>query len=161
MKTPTASTAETAFRALLRTVGLVRRVMEPYFTQFGLSGAQWGAMRALRRAEQEGQAGLRLTDLSDRLLIRPPSVTGVVDRLQRMGHVARVDSATDHRSKQVSLTSSGRELVERVQKGHRSQIEAVLAGLSRPEQETFERLLDQLGSHLRDLTGPEDGTSAS
>src|SRR3954447_10247686 len=91
---------EPAFLALVRTFGLLRRVMEPYFARFGLSGAQWGALRTLHRETVDPDKGsLRLTDLGDRLLVRPPSVTGVVDRLQRMGLVDRTTSAEDHRVK--------------------------------------------------------------
>src|SRR4051794_4985740 len=106
--------AESAFRELIRVFGLLERVMQPYFARFGISGSQWGVLRTLHRVEQEGVAGLRLTDLSDRLLLRPPSVTGVIDRLERAGLVARDGSPTDLRAKQVALTDQGRQLVERV-----------------------------------------------
>src|SRR5262245_35709714 len=106
--------AEVTFRELLHTLGLVERVMQPYFAQFGISGSQWGVLRNLYRAEQEGMPGLRLTDLSERLLIRPPSVTGVVDRLERGRLVVRDGSPTDLRSKRVALTRQGRQLVERM-----------------------------------------------
>src|SRR5207247_10326817 len=99
---PIGRPAEGAFRELLRVVGLLERVMQPYFAQFGISGAHWGVLRNLHRAEEEGLPGLRLTDLSDRLLIRPPSVTGVVDRLERAGLVSRGESTIDLRSKVVS-----------------------------------------------------------
>ena len=67
---------EPAFLALVRMIGLLRRVMEPYFARFGLSGAQWGVLRTLHRETVEADAkSLRLTDLGDRLLVRPPSVT--------------------------------------------------------------------------------------
>src|SRR5919108_5259971 len=87
--------AEGAFRELLRVLGLLERVMQPYFAQFGISGSQWGVLRNLHRAEEEGLPGLRLTELSDRLLVRPPSVTGAVDRLVRAGLVAREASVSD------------------------------------------------------------------
>src|SRR5216684_7020521 len=96
--------AEKPFRALLRTLGLLERIMQSYFARFGISGAQWGVLINLHRAEQEGLPGLRLTDLSDRLIIRPPSVTGVVDRLERLGLVTRVGVKDDLRVKQVTLT---------------------------------------------------------
>src|SRR6266446_1633521 len=106
--------AEGAFRDLIRTLGLLERVMQTYFARFGISGAQWGVLRNLHRAEEEGMVGLRLTDLSERLLVRPPSVTGVVDRLEKAGLVMRDGLPTDHRSKQVGLTSLGRNTVNQV-----------------------------------------------
>src|SRR5689334_17864495 len=104
--------SEGTFRELLRVFGLLERVMQPYFAHFGISGSQWGVLRNLHRAEQQGVPGLRLTDLSERLLIRPPSVTGVVDRLERAGLVVRDGAPYDMRAKQVALTAKGRELVE-------------------------------------------------
>src|SRR4051794_13254810 len=107
---PTTPPTEEVFRALVRTLGLLERVMNPYFAQFGISGTQWGVLRTLHRAEADGQAGLRLIDLSDRLLVRPPSVTGIVDRLQRLGLVQRDETPHDLRAKQVVLTPKGRQL---------------------------------------------------
>jgi DNA-binding MarR family transcriptional regulator len=140
--------AEDAVRELIRTLGLLERVMQPYFARYGISGSQWGVLRALHRAEAEGMAGLRQTDLSQRLLIRPPSVTGALDRLERAGLVERGGSATDLRAKQVTLSSIGRQLVERVLSSHQGQIEAVMGGLKKNEQTDLQRLLSQLRKHL-------------
>src|SRR5260370_28065921 len=75
--------AEGTFRELVRTFGLLERVMQAHFPRFGISGAPWGVLRNLHPAEQEGLPGLRLTHLRDRLLVRPPSVTAAIDQLQR------------------------------------------------------------------------------
>jgi DNA-binding MarR family transcriptional regulator len=141
-------TPEQTFRALLRTFGLLRRVMEPYFGRFGISGSQWGVLRVLWRAESEGQPQLRLTDLSERLVIRPASVTGVIDRLQRLGYVKRIASPTDQRSKHVTLTNSGRDLIKRVLEHHPEQIRAVLGGLDDRESADLYRLLERLDGQL-------------
>jgi DNA-binding MarR family transcriptional regulator len=136
---------------MLRTIGLLERVMQPHFARFGITGAQWGVLRNLHRAESEGHPALRLTDLSERLLIRPPSVTGVVDRLERAGLVSRGDSPTDLRAKQVALTPRGRHLVERVLAVHGAQVEAVMSALTSAEQGELQRLLGRLEGHLESL----------
>src|SRR4029077_18416592 len=120
---------ENAFRELIRAFGLLERVMQPYFAQFGISGAQWGVLRTLHRAEGEGLGGLRLTDLGERLLIRPASVTGVIDRLERLGLVMRSGSLEDLRAKKVSLTDRGRQILEQVLEVHHGQIEKIMSGL--------------------------------
>jgi len=151
--------AELAFRALLRTSGLVARIMQPYFARFGISGSQWGVLRTLQRAESEGLARLRLTDLSDRLIVRPPSITGVVDRLERLGYVGRTSSTTDLRSKEVRLTEPGRELVNRILKGHTAQIATLMNGLPADDQLHLRSLLDRLDCHLEHMLhfNPERG----
>jgi DNA-binding MarR family transcriptional regulator len=139
-------------------MGLVERVMHPYFARFGITGAQWGVLRNLHRAELEDQPALRLTDLSERLLIRPPSVTTVVDRLERAKLVTRGGLATDLRAKQVAMTPRGRQLVERVLAVHASQIGAVMGALSPEEQTELQGLLRRLEVHLNGLLagGPVD-----
>src|SRR5260370_41382884 len=107
---PNRKSAENAFREMIRVFGLLERVMQPYFARFGISGAQWGVLRSLHRAEQEGIPALRLTDLSERLLVRPPSVAGVVERLERTGLVQRDSLSTYLRANQVSLTPHGRAI---------------------------------------------------
>jgi DNA-binding MarR family transcriptional regulator len=139
---------ELAFRALIRTYGLIKRAMEPYFLQYGVSGSQWGVLRALQRAQDQGVEALGLGDLGDRLLIRPASVTGVIDRLERAALVARSASRTDLRAKYVSLTPAGRDLMARVLKDHPAKMESLLAGLNPDQQGALEKLLTQLGSHL-------------
>jgi DNA-binding MarR family transcriptional regulator len=146
-----ASVPESAFRELIRSFGLVERVMQPHFARFGISASQWGVLRSLHRAEQDGRSKLRLSELSDRLLIRPPSVTGLVDRLERARLVARDDSPTDLRTRPVSLTRAGRRLVQRVLAVHGEQVETVMAGLTAEQQERLQELLVQWRKHLEAL----------
>ena len=115
-------------RELIRTFGLVEKLMQPYFARFGISGAQWGALRNLYQAQEDGLPSLRLSELSDRLLIRPPSVTGLIDRLERAGLVRRAGSPIDLRAKQVQLTKAGRQLVRRILAVHEGQVATLLAG---------------------------------
>lgn len=154
------STTEKAFRALLHTYGLLKRAMEPYFARFGISGSQWGVLRALHRAEQEGAGGLRLTDLGERLLVRPASVTGAIDRIQRMGLVSRSASSTDLRAKVVRLTPAGRSLIERILKGHKARIEAVLAGLNMAEQEALGQLLQRWDAYLESFVLKDESSES-
>ena len=165
------ASSEAAFRSLIKTLGLLKRVMEPHFARFGISGSQWSVLRTLHRSEVDGHPALRQTDLGDRLVVRPASVTGVVDRLQRMGLVARTASPADHRAKIVQLTQGGRDLVRRVLRHHPAQTAKVLDGLSAPDQGELARLLNQLSSHLEHLAAdagdsvpgpdPDDGSTTT
>jgi DNA-binding MarR family transcriptional regulator len=143
-----ASGAEVAFREFWRVAGLLKRAMEPRFAQFGISPAQWAILRALHRSETSGAQPPRVTDLSRQLFIRPPSVTGVVNRLERMRMVTKIASRGDQRFRRVRLTDSGRQLVNRVLAGHPAWIKRLMMGLSRREQATLSALLGKLSTHL-------------
>jgi len=144
-------------RQMVRTFGLIERVMQPYFSRFGISGSQWGVLRNLQRAEQSGQGDLRVSELSDRLLIRPPSVTGLIDRLERSKLVQRYASGEDSRVRHIRLTAAGRRLMDRILAQHEEQVKKVLAGLSAAEQAELYRLLLAWGNHLQRVLeqGPE------
>ncbi len=144
---------ENGYRALLSVTGLLDRVMQPYFGRFGISRSQWACLRILHRAEQEGMAGLRPVDLGHRLLVRPPSITGLIERLRRLDYVVSSSSATDGRGKEIRLTALGRDLVERVLIGHSAQIAAVMSGLVAADQRQLEFLLRQLAQHLETMIG--------
>ena len=152
---------ERAFRDLVRTIGLLERVMQPQFARFGISGSQWAALRALHRAEQEDHVGLRITDLSDRLLIRPPSVTGVIDRLERIHLVVRDQSHDDLRSRFVHLTDAGRQLVAQVTGVYANQVERALGGLVPDDQQELQRLLGRLSTHLQSLLEESNGVATA
>jgi DNA-binding MarR family transcriptional regulator len=160
---------EIAFRSLVRTYGLLSRAMQPFFMRFGITVSQFAVLRTLRCAEaqaiRKGQMptdadgtchGLRQMELGDRLLVRPPSVTGVIDRLERQGLVCRGPSPDDLRAKFVHLTDAGRRLMDRVEGDHAQRMNQVLIALSVPEQKELSRLLNLLGSHLEAICDREE-----
>src|SRR5262249_18407456 len=151
---------DNALDELLRTFGLVERALQPFYTRFGISGAQWGVLRTLYQAEQEGQAGLRLTDLSQRLLLRPPSVTGLIDRLERSDLVRRSVWATDLRAHPIRLTRAGRRLVQQILAEHEGQMHVVLEGLNANDQTELTRLLAAWRLYLQGLLSG-DGPAGS
>ena len=147
--------ADAAFRAILATYGLITRLMHDHFAAFGITGAKWGVLRTLHRAEMEGHEALRLIDLGERLLVRPPSVTMLVSRLRREGLVATHASSHDRRAKVIALTPAGRLLVDRVLKVHPQRIARVMNTLNTDEQAALQRLLSRLNDHLRGLIALE------
>lgn len=148
-----------SYRALLQVMGLLDRVMQPYFGRFGISRSQWACLRVLYRAEQEGLQGLRPVDLGRRLLIRPPSVTGLIERLQRLDYVESNSSAVDLRGKEVRLSDQGRRLVERILPGHRNQISRVMGGLDTDGRRQLHVLLQRLAEHLESMEAGENHDS--
>ncbi len=158
---PAPARAEGILHALLRTWGLLRQAQDPFFARFGISGSQWGILRVLQRAESNGEAELPLKVVSERLLIQPPSVTGVVDRLERLGLVKRSPSSQDMRVRHLSLTPQGRMLLSQVLEGHAQRVQALFDGLGLQDQETMLQLLKRLETHLRTLVAPHpNGASA-
>jgi len=149
---PTPPVTEAVFHSFLRLWGRLRQVQEPYFARFGISPSHWGILRVLQRAELGGEEELSLKEVSARMLIQPPSVTGVVDRMERQGLVRRIASQTDRRVRHLSLTPQGRDLVAKVLEGHADRIQLLFAGLKIHEQQTLLELCNRMQEHLQTLT---------
>jgi DNA-binding MarR family transcriptional regulator len=145
---------ETVLRSLARAYGLMRRVAGPHFARFGVSVSQWTVLRALQRAHEEGLVALRQNELGARLLVQPPSVTGVVDRLRRMGLVTSAVSRSDQRAKEIRLTPLGRRRVAEIVAAQPARQRLLLAGLAPRERRELHRLLDRLGDHLETIVDP-------
>ena len=85
-----------------------------------------------------------MNQLGRHLGLDKSSITGLVDRAQRRGLVTRTVSAVDRRSFQVSITDTGRHLVEQVAAQFAEQIERSVAPLS----ETDRRLLSRMATRI-------------
>ena len=145
---------EAALREVARAHGLMRRLMEPRLAAFGLGLAQWGVLRTLWRLEQAGQPAPRVTELCAHLVIQPPSTSGVIDRLERLGLVTRVASTTDQRHRHVRLTAAGRRRIGEVLSEHGRWIDHLASGLTEEQQLQLARLARTLRVHLESLATP-------
>jgi len=146
LREPTAP--ERLLRDLIRYSARLHRDAEHYFARYGISGAQWGAMRTLHRAEVDHRAGLWLKELGERMLVQPPSMTNVIEGLVRAGYVRKQASSRDRRAKEVSLTPAGRRLVERVLRRHPDRVRSVVGSLDEQETRSLLRLVEKLSDRL-------------
>lgn len=149
-------TVHGAFRGIIRAYGLLNRAMQPFFARYGITPSQWGVLRVLDRARQDGQGLLRMADVGQRLLIRPPSVTGVVDRLEHQGLLRRCTSPGDLRTKEVCLTAAGEELVERILVKINEHVRTVMSGLGGNEKVELVALLGRFIERLETVVNDID-----
>jgi len=81
------------------------------------------------------------------------SVSGLVDRAQRRGLVTRTVSAIDRRALQVSITDTGRQLVEQVAARFTERIETLAAGLPDADRQLLSRLAARIVAADADRRG--------
>jgi DNA-binding MarR family transcriptional regulator len=99
-----------AYRALmelLRTADTVWNASRVFFARWDLSPSQFNVLNLLHLQPE----GLSQTDLSRQLIMHRSNLTGLVDRLEKRGLVARQDVAADRRAYRVVLTAAGSRLL--------------------------------------------------
>ncbi len=81
----------------------------PILGQHGITEQQWRVIRAL--AEENGQ---ELAELAEITLILRPSMTGIIDRLERDELVVRKKDSQDGRKTCIWLTRKAKRLYEKI-----------------------------------------------
>jgi len=89
------------------------------------------------------------------------SVSGLVDRAQRRGLVTRAVSAIDRRALQVSITDTGRQLVEQVAARFTERIETLAAGLPDADRQLLSGLAARIVAADADRRGIDLRTEAA
>ena len=92
--------------------------------------------------------GLKMGELSRRLMVTGGNVTGISDQLETEGLVARAPHSEDRRSLVISLTAAGRRAFARMAARHEEWVAGLMGGLSETERKTLFDLLGRLKSTL-------------
>jgi MarR family transcriptional regulator, 2-MHQ and catechol-resistance regulon repressor len=107
-------------------------VLQRFFEENGITGAQFGVLRCVSDA---GDEGLMLSEVSKRLLVTCGNTTGVVDRLEQAGYLRRVRPSGDRRVVLAQLTPEGKALFRRIMPQYLDLVRDLLSGLTTEEQE--------------------------
>lgn len=110
-----------AWRGLLEVASFVtQRIDEDLRDQVGIDIQTYDAMLHTKEA---GEAGIRMTDLADRVLLTKAGLTALVDRLEDRGLVARQPGRDDRRVKRIVLTPAGWDLFRQAATVHNATVE--------------------------------------
>jgi DNA-binding MarR family transcriptional regulator len=98
--------------------------------------------------------GLRMSELSKRLMVSGGNVTGITDQLEREGLVARTLDRGDRRAITVKLTVSGLKRFRVMAAQHEQWIVELLSGLSQENKQGMMGILGKLKTHLSLMAHP-------
>lgn len=85
--------------------------------------------------------GLSLTQISQGLMLENPTVTGLIDRLEKLGYVKRSDHPNDRRVYLVHLTENGNKVAKKALPIVKKLNEEIKKGYSKEEVENFKKVL--------------------
>jgi DNA-binding MarR family transcriptional regulator len=92
-------------------------------------------------------AGLKMNELSRRLMVTGGNVTGITDQLVNEGLVERIDVVGDRRAYRVRLTARGRKQFQEMARQHEEWVVEAFAGLTDREIATLHKLLGKVKEH--------------
>ena len=98
--------------------------------------------------------GLKMSELSRRMMVTGGNVTGITDQLAQEGLVDRVDVEGDRRAYRVRLTARGRKLFNEMAQQHEEWIVEAFSALSDKDVATLHRLLGKVKEHAQAPAAP-------
>ena len=133
-------------RMLSCTVKIENEVRTRLRATFGITLPRFDLMAQLERFPE----GLRMGELSRRMMVTGGNITGITDQLEQEKLVLRVVDPKDRRSYSVKLTAAGRRAFDEMAKVHEGWITELLQGVAPEEKTQLIDLLSQMKQHLNE-----------
>src|SRR3954465_8771111 len=120
-------------RMLSCTVKIENEIRGRLRATFGITLPRFDLMAQPERHPQ----GLRMGELSKRMMVTGGNITGITDQLEQEKLVLRGPAPNDPRAYSVKLTPAGRRAFARMAAVHEEWISELMSGLSKSEKSTL------------------------
>ena len=131
-------------RMLSTTVLIENEIRNRLRAEFGITLPRFDLMAQLERHPD----GLRMGELSKRMMVTGGNITGITDQLEQEGLVMRVTDKQDRRAYSVKLTTAGRKAFKNMASVHEAWVAELLAGLDAEQKNQMISLLSSVKSDL-------------
>ena len=111
---------------------------------FAITLPRFDLMAQLERAPQ----GLKMSELSQRMMVTGGNVTGITDGLEKEGLVLRDVDPADRRVYRVRLTPEGQRQFRRMAAEHEQWVIGLFEGMSAREKQQLVQLLGTVKRHI-------------
>jgi DNA-binding MarR family transcriptional regulator len=136
-------------RMLSCTVRIENEIRSRLRSTFDITVPRFDLMAQLERYPD----GLRMGELSKRMMVTGGNITGITDQLENEGLVVRVADPKDRRAYSVKLTPEGRRAFADMAEVHERWVAELLKDISPQDKGQLIALLSQMKQHLN---GSED-----
>lgn len=136
--------------AICTTSHAMRRALQTELSKIGMTIRQWEVLACLARDENFSQS-----EMADHLGIEPPTLAGVLRRMERDGWLERTACCDDRRRNRITPTAQAESVWRQsTEMCHRIRQQAT-AGLSEQEIKTFKSTCQQIRLNLAAAGHPD------
>ncbi|MCG3197571.1 MAG: MarR family transcriptional regulator [Candidatus Omnitrophica bacterium] len=133
--------------SVVLTSDLLNKEADRLLRRFGLTEAQFNVLMLL--GHQAGPEGLSQTEISRFLLVNRANVTGLVDRMEQSGLIARTTTPGDRRLKRIRMTRKGKEALSKAEAAYFGRIQETFGEMGEVERRGLIRALERIRRLLR------------
>ncbi len=132
---------ETVMMAIVRSSERFKRESSAIFSGYGLSFSQYNVLRLLD-SRPDGRDSI--TEISRRLLVSTPNMSGIGKRLEKAGFVDRYRDSSDERRTILSLKPAGSRVLAEIQPRQEENVKSFLAACPPGLKQAFLDLLNAM-----------------
>lgn len=132
-------------RMLSTTVMIENEIRNRLRNEFDITLPRFDLMAQLERHPD----GLRMGELSKRMMVTGGNITGITDQLEQENLVQRVADHKDRRAYSVKLTPAGRKAFKNMAQVHEAWVAELFAGLETDQKNQMITMLSCLKTHLK------------
>jgi MarR family transcriptional regulator, transcriptional regulator for hemolysin len=145
------TTEKTHFGFLVTDVTrLMRKQFDRRAVRFGLTRAQWRALKRVHHAE-----GLTQNELAEFLEMEPIAVGRVIDRLQKAGFIERRSDPNDRRCWRLHLQPKAHAIIDDMEQIAAELLGQAQRGISAAEMKSMISMLVRMKDNLNALDGAD------
>jgi len=132
---------------LNRAARSMKRTLEARLATYGITASQYVLLAILAKKD-----GLSQTQLGNRLSFDNPTVTGVIDRMERDGLVERRRTSSDRRVINIFLSDKAREILSEIQEIAEEVNDRALEEYSAEEKSHLISMLNSIWKNMNGLS---------
>ena len=125
---------------------LIKKAIDEALKPHGVTAAQWGILGRLYEED-----GLLIVEIAKRLFTEPPTITRMLDLLEKEGFVTRKTKEGDRRAYEIFLTKKGKDMEEVLRLKVFDTIDNATKGLSEKEITAFKNTLRNIINNLSSI----------
>lgn len=134
--------------SMLKAREAVMKTFIPHLREHDLSPQQWRVLRALYEAKRNQVDDMEMSILSEQCFLLMPSLSRIIQNLEKRGLIARKTSPSDQRRSMLRLTEAGIELVKLMAPQSEARYARITELFGYGKLELLYELLDELTAKL-------------
>ena len=139
------STEHEALLNLYYTTVCLKKRAAGFFAPYGLTDVQFNLMMMLKH--HGGGEGLSQARLSEMMMVNRANITGLVDRLEKLGMVQRT-AAEDRRYNMIQLTPKGEKLLEKADIAYGKEVQQIMSVVSKADLKRLIKSCEKIRANL-------------
>lgn len=130
---------------LIRVSEVLVKAGDRFFSKYGVTTAQYDVLVILKYSEKR----VTQSDLGVHRVVSRSNITGIIDRLEKLGLVKREGSADDRRVKYIAITQKGRDLIKKVEEKYFDNLKQIVWFLDEKDKNELTEIISRLEKGLR------------